>query len=185
MKSNNTALILIDIQKGFDDHTYWGARNNPDAEQNASQILNAWRAKGLPIFHIRHDSSNKQSKLAPGLPGNQIKDIVKPLPTEVVISKNVNSAFIGTDLKERLDKQQIKSLVIVGLTTDHCVSTTARMAGNFGYNVQVISDATATFDKVSPSGEKLAAELIHTINLASLHKEFATILTTPELLKSL
>jgi len=186
MKSNNIALILIDIQKGFDDHTYWGgARNNPNAEQNASKILNTWRANGLPIFHVKHDSTNPQSKLAPNQLGNQIQDIVKPLPTEPVISKNVNSAFIGTDLKERLDKQQIKSLVIVGLTTDHCVSTSVRMAGNLGYKVQVISDATATFDKVSPSGEKLSAELIHNANLASLHNEFATVLTTQELLKSL
>lgn len=185
MKSTNTALILIDIQKGFDDHTYWGARNNVDAEKNASQILNAWRSKGLPVFHIKHDSTNKQSKLAPGQPGNQIQDIVKPLATEPVISKNVNSAFIGTDLKERLDKQEIKSLVMVGLTTDHCVSTSVRMAANLGYNVQVVSDATATFDKALPSGEKLNAELIHQANLASLHNEFATVLTTQELLKTL
>jgi len=185
VKANNTALILIDIQKGFDDLSYWGARNNPEAEQNASQILNVWRANGLPVFHIKHNSTNPKSKLVAGQRGNEIQDIVKPLPSEPVISKNVNSAFIGTDLKERLDKQEIKSLVMVGLTTDHCVSTSVRMAGNLGFNVQVISDATATFDKELPSGEKLPAELIHQANLASLHNEFATVLTTQELLQSL
>jgi nicotinamidase-related amidase len=183
--SNNTALILIDIQKGFEDLNYWGARNNPEAEQNASKILNAWRASGLPVFHVKHNSTNPKSKLVPDQRGNEIQDIVKPLPSEPVISKNVNSAFIGTDLKERLDKQQIKSLVMVGLTTDHCVSTSVRMAGNLGFNVQVISDATATFDKELPSGEKLSAELIHRANLASLHNEFATVLTTQELIQSL
>ena len=185
MKSTHTALILIDIQKGFDDLTYWGARNNPNAEQNASRILKAWRANGLPVFHIKHNSTNPKSKLVPGQPGNDIQDVVKPLPSEPVISKNVNSAFIGTDLKERLDKQQIKSLVVVGLTTDHCVSTSVRMAGNLGYDVQVVSDATATFDKTLPSGEKISAENIHQANLASLHNEFATVLTTGELLQSL
>lgn len=185
MKSDNTALILIDIQKGFEDIAYWGgARNNPDAEQNASRILKAWRDNGLPIFHIKHNSTNPKSKLVAGQPGNDIMDIVKPLPSEPVISKNVNSAFIGTDLKARLDKMQIKSLVIVGLTTDHCVSTSVRMAGNLGFKVQLVSDATATFDKVLPSGEKLHAELIHNANLASLHNEFATVVTTQELLTS-
>ncbi|HEU5291440.1 MAG TPA: cysteine hydrolase family protein, partial [Cyclobacteriaceae bacterium] len=175
----------IDIQKGFDDLSYWGPRNNPNAEQQASVILQAWRAKGLPIFHVKHNSTNPKSKLIPNQRGNEIQDVVKPLPTEPVISKIVNSAFIGTDLKERLDKQQIKDLVIVGLTTDHCVSTSVRMAGNLGYNVHLVSDATATFDKVLPSGEKLPAEIIHQANLASLHNEFATVLTTKELLSSL
>jgi nicotinamidase-related amidase len=185
MKSNNTALILIDIQKGFDDLSYWGPRNNSDAEQRASQILKTWRTKGLPVFHVKHNSTNPKSKLVAGQPGNEIQDVVKPLPTEPVISKSVNSAFIGTDLKERLDKQQIKDLVVVGLTTDHCVSTSVRMAGNLGYNVRLVSDATATFDKALPSGEKISAEVIHQANLASLHNEFATVLTTEELLSSL
>ncbi|HEY3429601.1 MAG TPA: cysteine hydrolase family protein [Cyclobacteriaceae bacterium] len=185
MKVTNTALILIDIQQGFDDLSYWGPRNNPDAEQNASKILSAWRSNGLPVFHVKHNSTNPKSKLAPGQQGNEIQNIVKPLSSEPVIQKNVNSAFIGTDLKERLDKQKITSLVVVGLTTDHCVSTSVRMAGNLGFTVQLVSDATATFDKELPSGEKLPAELIHQANLASLHNEFATVLTTQELLNSL
>jgi nicotinamidase-related amidase len=185
MNAGNTALILIDIQEGFHDLTYWGSRNNPDAEQNASKILSAWRSKGLPVFHVKHNSANPKSKLAPNQPGNEIQAIVKPLSTEPVIGKNVNSAFIGTDLKDRLDKQQIKSLVFVGLTTDHCVSTSVRMAGNFGFEVRLISDATATFDKVSYTGEKIPAETIHKANLASLHNEFATVLTTQQLLQQL
>lgn len=182
----NTALILIDIQKGFDDLDYWGGnRNNPDAEKNASLLLQHWRANKLPIFHIKHNSLNKNSKLFPGQYGNEIQEIVRPENGEPVIAKNVNSAFIGTDLKDRLDKNNIKSLVIVGLTTDHCVSTTARMAGNLGYSTFVISDATATFDKVSAEGEKFSASLIHKIHLESLRDEFASILTTQQLLSKI
>jgi nicotinamidase-related amidase len=182
----NTALVLIDIQQGFDDLAYWGGnRNNPDAEKNAGKILNEWRRKKLPIFHVKHNSSNPKSKLAPGQPGNEIKDVVKPIAGEPVIGKNVNSAFIGTDLKERIDREKISSLVIVGLTTDHCVSTTTRMAGNFGYQTYLVSDATATFDRTSSTGKKFSAEQIHEISLASLHEEFATVLTTQELLTKL
>jgi nicotinamidase-related amidase len=182
---NTIALILVDIQKGFFDLAYWGNRNNIEAESNAGKILETWRKKGLPVFHIKHNSTNPNSKLAPGQPGNEIQDVVKPLPSEPVISKTVNSAFIGTDLKERLDKQKIKSLVIVGLTTDHCVSTTVRMAGNYGYETFVISDATATFDKVNKSGKKIPAELIHDITLTSIDGEFATVVTTQEILQKI
>jgi nicotinamidase-related amidase len=178
-KLNNPALILIDIQKGFDDITYWGGdRNNVTAEQKAGELLGIWRAKNLPIFHVQHCSSNPNSILNETSPGNEFQDVVKPLEGETVIKKNVNSAFIGTNLKELLDTAKIKNLVIVGLTTDHCVSTTTRMAGNFGYSVYLVSDATATFNKKGINGEDFSAEIIHQTALASLNEEFAQVVTS-------
>jgi nicotinamidase-related amidase len=182
----NIALIIVDFQNGFDEVDYWGGnRNNPKAEENTRILLDVWRERKFPLFHIRHDSVNIKSKLAPGQWGNEIKEIVKPLPGEIVISKTVNSAFIGTDLKQRLDEQKIKSVVVVGLQTDHCVSTTARMAGNFGYDTIVVSDATATFDRVGVDGIKIPSSVIHMVNLSSLNGEFATVLTTEELLQKI
>jgi nicotinamidase-related amidase len=180
------ALILVDIQKGFDDIEYWGGqRNNPDAEENAAKLLMLWREKGLPVFHIQHCSSNPVSPLQKKLPGNEFKDSVKPLGNEVVITKNVNSAFIGTNLKDILDKEAIRQLVIVGLTTDHCISTTVRMAGNLGFDSYVASDATATFNKKGMNGQNYPAELIHETALASLNKEFATVVRTDFLMQNL
>ena len=178
-KLNKPALILIDIQKGFNDVAYWGGdRNNVDAEEKASEILEIWRAKSLPIFHVQHCSSNPNSILNETNPGNQFQDVVKPLEGETIIKKNVNSAFIGTNLKELIDNAKIKNLVIVGLTTDHCVSTTTRMAGNFGYTVYLVSDATATFNKKGLNGEEFSAELIHQTALASLNEEFAQVVSS-------
>ncbi|WP_316634116.1 cysteine hydrolase family protein [uncultured Flavobacterium sp.] len=178
-KTDKPALILIDIQKGFDDIQYWGGqRNNLKAEENAGDILKLWRENDLPVFHIKHCSSNPNSLLNENNPGNEFKDLVKPFDSEVVIKKHVNSAFIGTDLKVQLDNANIKTLVIVGLTTDHCVSTTTRMAGNFGYETFVVSDATATFNKKGFDGQNYSAELIHETALASLNGEFATVVTT-------
>lgn len=175
-KLNNAALILIDIQKGFNDVAYWGGdRNNVDAEEKAGELLEIWRAKKLPIFHVQHCSSNPNSILNETNPGNEFQDIVKPLEGETIIKKNVNSAFIGTNLKELIDNANITNLVIVGLTTDHCVSTTTRMAGNFGYTVYLVSDATATFNKKGLNGEEFSAELIHQTALASLNEEFAQV----------
>lgn len=181
---SNPALLLIDIQKGLDEIDYYGGhRNNLQAEANAKRILDFWRNQKFPIFHIKHNSTNPDSPLIPGQPGNEFKDIVKPLANEVIIEKQVNSAFIGTDLRQQLDLRGVSKLVIVGLTTDHCVSSSARMAGNLGYKTFLVSDATATFDKVGPDGSKFRAETIHDIELASLHNEFATVIRTDELLR--
>ncbi|MEI8112777.1 MAG: cysteine hydrolase family protein [Bacteroidia bacterium] len=180
------ALILIDIQKGFEDLNYWGGqRNNPDAEINAGKLLAFWRKMKLPVFHARHCSSNPNSRLAEGQPGNEFIDIVTPSEGETVIRKNVNSAFIGTNLKELLDSDQIKILIIAGLTTDHCVSTTVRMAGNFGFDTFLVEDATATFCKKGKNGQLFSAEIIHETAIASLMDEFASIVKTEELLSLL
>ena len=102
---------------------------------------------------------------------------MKPIGGEPIIKKNVNSAFIRTDLKEQLDNLKITKLVIVGLTTDHCISTTTRMAGNLGFDTFLVSDATATFNRKGLEGQNYPAELVHATSLASLNNEFATIVT--------
>ena len=185
-KKDRPALILIDIQKGFQNVEYWGAqRNNLGAEKNASELLKLWRDNHLPIFHINHCSTNPSSPLNEANEGNEFNDLVKPINYEPIIKKNVNSAFIGTDLKEQLDKAAITKLVIVGLTTDHCVSTTTRMAGNLGFDTFLVSDATATFNKKGLDGQNYSAELIHETSLASLNGEFATVVTTDFIKRSL
>ncbi len=173
------ALLLVDIQKGFADIPYWGCqRNNPDAELRTSELLKIWRKNHLPVFHVLHCSTNPRSPLHESNPGNQFHDLIVPAPGEPIIKKNVNSAFIGTDLKQQLDDSGITTLVIAGLTTDHCISTTTRMAGNLGYRTFLVADATATFNKKGIDGQNYSAELIHETALASLSDEFATIVTT-------
>ncbi len=182
---NNTALLIVDFQKGFNDENYWGGnRNNKNAEKKSAQILAKWRTLKLPVFHIVHCSQNPTSKLHESHPGFEIKDEVKPLANEPIIKKNVNSAFIGTNLKERLDNQKIKKLVVIGLTTNHCISTTVRMAGNYGYDTILISDATATFDRIGIDGEKFTSEIIHQTTLANLNNEFVTVVNTATLLEN-
>lgn len=180
------ALLLIDIQKGFEDVAYWGGhRNNPDAELQAGKLLHHWRQHGWPLFHIQHCSTTPSSPLVEGKAGNAFHDLVTPQKGEPVIKKNVNSAFIGTDLKQRLDDLHLTHLVIAGLTTDHCVSTTTRMASNYGYETFLVQDATATFNKTGVDGTVYPAELIHETALASLHQEFATVIKADELMKKL
>lgn len=179
------ALILIDIQQGFDD-PFWGARNNPDAEENASRLLAHWREQSLPIFHIQHLSTTPGSPLNPEGGAVDFKPEVAPLSGEAIIQKHVNSAFIGTDLEAQLRAGGVTDLVICGLTTPHCVSTTTRMAANFGFNVTVAHDACAAVaqgaDTSWRDGGKVSPKFIHQAALDQLNGEFATVVDTDEIL---
>jgi nicotinamidase-related amidase len=175
--SNNAALILIDLQEGFGS-AVWGPRNNPLLEMNISRLLNVWRVADMPIFHVRHFSLIAGSPLEEKNPGSRIITSVAPRDGETIITKNVNSAFIGTDFETQLRQRNIGELVVAGLTTDHCVSTTIRMAANLGFVVYCVGDAAATFDRIGPNGKRYGAEDMHNISLASLHGEFATVANT-------
>lgn len=179
--TDSTALIIIDVQEGLDDPRL-GRRSNPDAESNITRLLADWRAKGRPIYHVQHMSTEPDSPLRPELPGNAIKRIVAPQGDEPVIQKTVNNAFVGTDLEKRLRETAIQSVVIVGLTAEHCVSTTARMAGDLGFSTIVVADATASHEHTGYDGVHYPAETVHTLSLVSLQDEFATILKTDQLL---
>ena len=181
---SRAALLVIDVQEGF-SHPNWGPRNNPEAEVNIGRLLNAWRNSGRPVIHVHHDSSSPDGRFVPGMPGNKAKAAAMPHDREPVHRKTVNSGFIGTRLEQDLRAAGIDTLVIVGLTTPHCVSTTARMAGNLGFHAYVVEDATAAFDQVGLKGAKRAASEVHFAALSDLHGEFAAIVTTDLLLDSL
>jgi nicotinamidase-related amidase len=177
----NAALIVIDVQQGFLDPR-WGRRNNPEAERNIAALLAAWRKAGRPLFHVQHGSRSEQGAFFPGTPGHAFKPDAMPLPAETVVPKDVNSAFIGTDLEARLRAAGIATVVLCGLTTDHCVSTTARMAGNFGFRTFLVEDACATHERTGPDGTWFSAEQMHATAVASLHGEFAHVTSTAAML---
>jgi nicotinamidase-related amidase len=171
-------LIVIDVQRAFDDPS-WGERNNPEAERNVARAIEGWRKSGAPLIHVRHES---EGLFAPGTGGAEFKPEAQPRAEEPVLTKNVNSAFIGTDLEERLRAEGADTVAIVGLTTDHCVSTTVRMAANLGFETWLLEDATATYAREAPDGELIPAETMHRTAIASLHEEFAEVLGTDEAL---
>jgi nicotinamidase-related amidase len=177
----SAALIVIDVQQAFLDPR-WGERNNPEAESNVARLLAAWRNTGRPVRHVVHDSVEPNSLLRPESPGNAIQAAAAPKPTEPVYRKHVNSGFIGTDLDKDLRHYGIDTVVIVGLTTNHCVSTTARMAGNLGFTTFVVSDATASFARPALDGTIRPAEAVHSAALSDLHGEFATVVNTADVL---
>ena len=184
-----TALVLIDIQMGFKS-PIWGARNNPAAEDNAAKLLEAWRAKGMDVCHVRHVSVEPGSPLGPETGGTEFMPQVTPKDGEPVFEKSVNSVFIGTDLEAHLHAQGVMDLLICGLTTPHCVSTSSRMGANLGFYVTLAHDACAAFEananaSWSDEASELTPQQIHDTAVSHLHGEFVTAKATSDILANL
>jgi nicotinamidase-related amidase len=176
------ALIVIDLQQAIDDPV-WGDRNNPHAEGNVARLLAVWRSLGMPVYHVRHDSTEPESTYRPGQPGNDFKVEAVPVAGETVIVKHTTSAFIGTDLEARLRAAGHLRLVVTGVITNNSVEATVRMAGNLGFDVLLVEDAVFTFAKRDWRGRWRTAEEVHAMSLANLHREYCTVVSTDDVLR--
>ena len=184
MNFAQTVLLPVDMQQAFDGPS-WPRRWNGAVDRNGQAILAAWRSRGLPIIHVKHDSVEPGSTLAPGQPGNSFRPGFKPHDGEPIVSKSVNSAFIGTDLDPRLKRLGVRKIVVFGITTDMCVSTTVRTGANLGYEMILVEDACDCFDLPDGQGGTIPARTSHQVHVATLGFEFAKVLTTEGLLTAL
>lgn len=175
-----TALLLIDLQKGVNNLNHWGGiagrRNNPGAEAAIARLLTAFRGAGLSVIYTRHDSREASSPLKIGQPGGEFIEPLVPRKGEFVVSKDVNSAFLGTGLELVLRRQGINRLVVAGFFTNFCVETTVRMAGNMGYDTYLVPDACATTNRVGFDGVDRDPEELHAAAVGNMHGEFCTAL---------
>ncbi|WP_415949268.1 cysteine hydrolase family protein [Streptomyces sp. KLOTTS4A1] len=186
--TQNAALVVVDVQRGFDVPEFWGPRNNPAADENIATLIAAWQESERPVVFVRHDSDKPASPLRHGQEGNDFKAYVeerrgKGGGPELLVTKSVNSAFYGTpDLHAWLKAAGIGQIALVGIQTNMCVETTARMGGNLGYDVLVALDATHTFDLAGPDGGQLTADELSYATAVSLHGGgFARVVRTAEL----
>lgn len=182
MDTDSPALVIIDMQKCM---AAASERNNPQAERNISALLETWRAAGAPVVHVRHISLNSDSPFAPGQPGVEFQQAFTPLAAEHVVEKNVPDALINTGLERWLRVRGITGLVIVGVSTNNSVEATARTAGNLGFETRVLTDATFAFAKTDYAGVHRSAEEVHAMSLANLDGEYATVVSTEQLLAAL
>lgn len=184
------ALIVIDVQDGFDDEQFWGPTANPGAESNIESLLKHWdRQRPGPVVFVRHDSKNEASPLCGSYAGNRLKAFVDGDVADLLVVKSVNSAFYGDpDLHAWLTKAGVGELVVCGIQTNMCVETTARMAGNLGYHVIVPLDATRTFDLTAdlPDGRTTlqASQLMHATAVNLQAGGFATVTTTADVIQA-
>lgn len=180
---DHAALVVVDLQAGFDDAAHWGRRNNPPAEANVAALVGDWQASGRPIVLVRHDSAEAGSPLRTGTPGNALRPELDGVEADLVVSKHVNSSFHGDpDLAGWLREREIATIVLCGVSTNHCVETTARVGGNLGFDVRFVLDATYTFDRAGPDGVVVTADELTRATAASLHGEFATVVGTADVI---
>lgn len=151
-------------------------------EANGKALLAWWRAAGAPIIHVRHDSVQEGSSLAPGHWGNDFREGFAPQGDETVVSKSVNSAFIGTDLDLRLHRLGATRIVAFGISTDMSVSTTIRTGANMGWKFILVPDACDCFDLPDGAGGTIPAQTIQAAHVATLTAEFCETMSTAELL---
>lgn len=183
MDFSNAALLPVDMQQAFDLPS-WPRRWNDAVDRNGLTLIDAWRSRGLPIIHVRHDSVTPGSTLAPGHPGNAFRPGFGPQGDEALVTKSVNSAFIGTDLDLRLKRSGVRQVVVFGITTDMCVSTTVRTGANLGYDMILVEDACDCFDLPDGAGGTIPARTNHQVHVATLRYEFAKVITTREVLQA-
>ncbi len=177
----NAVLLPIDMQRAFDSAP-WPKRWNERVDRNGLSVLGAWRKAGRPIVHVRHDSVVEGSSLGPGHSGNQFRPGFEPLEMEPLVSKSVNSGFIGTDLDLRLRRMKAQSIITFGISTDMCVSTTVRMGANMGWRMILVADACDCFELKDQAGKTIPAKMMHDAHVATLAHEFCDVITTEQLL---
>lgn len=178
----STALIVIDVQRGFDDEKYWGQRNNPACEGNIVRLIEAWRDKGWPVVFVKHNSASQGSPLAPETPGNGFKSIITGEP-DLLVEKQVHSAFYGEpDLRAWLNSHSIRGVAITGIQTNMCCETTARMASDLGYRLQFVADATHTFNLTDDMGVVSTAQDIARYTTLTIAADFGRVVTTSQLI---
>ncbi len=181
-----TALLVIDVQMAFVQWDEQGrARSTPEAENNIARLLAAFRAAGGRVVHVHHHSHEEGSLFTAGLPGNLVQESAKPLAGEALYVKHVNSSFIGTSLEADLRWAGVERLVLCGATANQCVETTARMAGNLGFDTLYVSDGVWAYGNTGPDGRQHSPEEVHLLSLSNLHGEFATVISTEDVVAAL
>jgi len=185
----DTALLVIDAQKGVNVLEHWGGpagrRNNPHAEDHIRSLLDRFRAAERPVLFTRHDSREPDSPLKVSLPTGAFIVGCEPRAQEIVVVKDVNGAFIGTALEIHLRRAGISRIVVAGFFTNMCVETTVRHGGNLGFDMYLAEDACATTNRVGYDGVDYDPQTVHALSVASMHREFCTALTSTQLLRLL
>ncbi len=169
----DACLVLIDLQNEYRA----GPIALPDADAaiaNAGKLLARARQGGAAVFHIAHR----------GRPGGlfdrttergAIVTALAPLAGEPVIEKELPNAFAGTDLQAHLAATGRKNIILAGLMTHMCVSSTARAALDLGFRTTIDADSCATRDLPDGRGGTISAATIHEVALVELSDRFAII----------
>lgn len=178
---SNQAVVVVDFQNDYLASGSWPLVGVDAAVENAAKVIENARSRGIPVIHVRHESPEGAPFFVAGTKGAEIIPAVAPQDGEQVVVKNYPNGFRDTDLKERLDAQGIKDVVIIGAMSHMCIDATARAAADYGYNVTVVGDATATRD-AEFNGITVPADQVHAAFMSALGFAYGKVVTTDEFL---
>lgn len=172
------ALIIIDLQNDYFEGGQFPLENIAAAAVNAARLLDAARAQGDLVVHVRHEFPTADAPFfAPGSEGAAINGAVLPRDGETVLLKNAVNAFLGTGLKDVLDRNGITDVTVAGAMSHMCIDAAVRAAADYGYRTTVIHDAVATRD-LAFDGTAVPAAQVHAAAMAALGFAYATLLST-------
>lgn len=176
------AVIVVDLQNEYLPTGKLPLVGIDKAVANAARVIEAARAKGEPVIHIRHEMPAPDAPIfTPGSSGVEIIPEVRPAEGEAVVVKNFANSFRQTDLKQRLDAAGVDEVVIVGAMSHMCINGTARAAADFGYDTTVVHDACATRD-LEFEGQTVPAAHVHAANMAAHAFLYGKVVATDDLL---
>jgi nicotinamidase-related amidase len=180
-----SALLVIDAQDSFKVGPRWARRNNPDFEMNVSSLIEAYRAAHLPVVFFLHTDSDEA--FAKDSPSFKLMDFLKPRKDEPVMVKNTRNCFTSTTLQPYLIEKGVRRVSITGIQMEQCCETTARIAADFGYAVDFVTEATMTFPipNWDKPGEELGVDAVREGTEYALRRRFARITTVNQLQKEL
>lgn len=177
-----SALIVVDIQNDYFPGGKWPLVGVEAAADNAAEIIEATRAAGAPVIHIRHEFTSEAAPFfTPNSEGAKLHPKVLNQPQEPVVLKHFVNSFRETELKPLLDEQAIEALVVVGAMSHMCIDGITRAAADMGYAVTVVHDACASRD-LEFNGTTVPAAQVHAAFMAALGFAYATVISTEEYL---
>ena len=166
-----TALLLIDIQEFYFPGGKMQLENPEQAVMNAGLVLEEFRKRDYPVYHVRHNFE----------PGGNIHSYVEPVDGEMVFSKNQVNAFLETGLLEALRADSIEALLLCGMQTHMCLEAAVRAGHDFGFDCTVIEDACAT-RALQYEELIIPAKNVHFSTIQTLEGSYAKVISTEELL---
>ncbi|WP_417829773.1 isochorismatase family protein [Thalassospira sp.] len=179
-----SALIVLDVQKAIDDPR-WNSKNNPGYANVIAKLLSEFRARNLPVIHVRHEEANPASSFYVNSPGQPFKDEAWPLEGETVIAKQQNCAFVGTSLEKHLHDHSIKRLIFTGVVIHNSMDITIRMAHCLGFENWLVLDATTAIDVTNANGKTFAAQDVFDLYAAVLASEYCHLTNSTDIIAAL
>lgn len=177
-----TALLVIDMQEGMADRIRAGrVLAVPDAPDRVADLLDVFRARGLPVIHVHHDDPDPASPFRRGAPGGAPMACAVPASAETVLWKSGSSAFAGTGLDAHLRRIGADQIVIAGAVAAFCVTSSTRAASDLGFRAILPRDAVLGFDIPHIDGGLIDGQTVLDVTLSLLGADFAQVVRTEEI----